>query len=64
VVMGAESPVRLVPFSTRAVSVMSSFWLAGINILVKASGRVTEHPDPGAGSQLPKYFTATLPEAV
>ena len=32
---------------------MSSIWLAGISIRVKASGIVTEQPEPGADSQLP-----------
>ena len=39
---------------------MSSVWQAGTNILVKASGSVTEQPEPGADSQAPKYCTLTL----
>ena len=35
---------------------MSSFWLAGISICVRASGSVTEQPMPGADSQAPKYW--------
>jgi hypothetical protein len=58
--MDGESPVGVPPLRTRAVIWMSSFWQAGANILVKATGRVTEHPLPGADSQAPKKFTLTL----
>ncbi len=58
--MGAESFVGLVPFSTRAVIWMSSVWQAGTSIWVRASGSVTEQPEPGADSQEPKYWMFTL----
>ena len=58
--MGAESAVGVVPFSTRAVIWMSSSWEAGTSIWVRASGMVTEQPEPGADSQLPKYWMLTL----
>ena len=54
--MGAESFVGLVPFSTRAVIWMSSVWQAGTSIWVRASGRVTEQPEPGADLAVPEVL--------
>src|ERR1700722_2982887 len=55
-----ESPVGVLPLNTRAVSWISSSWLAGTNIFVNAIGKVTEQPFPGADSQAPKKFTLTF----
>jgi hypothetical protein len=39
---------------------MFSVWQAGDSICERASGMVTEQPEPGAVSQFPKYWMFTL----